>query len=108
MNDNESHVTHIKILDRNYKIKCPSDQIQALQEAANYVDDHMRKMRQNTPINSTEHIAVVTALNICHELMQLRKQKTNYMDLMNQRIQDLQQRIEGHLGSFVTTNSSHE
>ena len=90
----------VEILDRNYHIKCPSDQTQALQEAATYVEKEMRKMRQTANINSIEGIAVVTALNICHELMQLRKQKNNYIDVINQRIQDLQRRIE----NFLETN----
>lgn len=64
----------------------------------------MRKIRQTANINSMERIAVVTALNICHELMQLRKQKNNYIDVMNQRIQDLQRRIE----NFLETNAEIE
>lgn len=100
MNDAEQNVISVKILDRSYKIKCPPEQTQALQEAANYVDEQMRKVRQTVNINSTEHITIVTALNICHELMHLRKQKNNYIEVMNQRIQDLQRRIE----NFLETN----
>ena len=97
-NDNtDQNLISIKILDRNYQIKCPSDQAQALQEAATYVEEEMRKIRQTVNINSIERIAVVTALNICHELMQLRKQKNSYIDNMDQRIQDLQCRIENFL-----------
>lgn len=97
MSDDEHHVISVKILDRSYQIKCPPEQTQALQESASYIDQQMRKFRQNTQINNTERVAIVTALNICHELMQLRKQKNNYIDVMNQRIQDLQHRIENFL-----------
>lgn len=96
----EQNLVFIEILDRSYHIKCPSDQTQALQEAATYVEEEMKKMRQTTNIKSMESIAVVTALNICHELMQLRQQKNNYVDIINQRIQDLQRRIE----NFLETN----
>ena len=51
-------------------------------------------------INNIERIAVITALNICHELIQVRQQKNSYIDVMNQRIQDLQCRIE----NFLETN----
>lgn len=96
----EQNIISVKILDRSYKIKCPPEQAQALQKAANYVNEQIRKIRQTVNINSTEHITIVTALNICHELMQLRKQKNNYIDVMNQRIQNLQRRIE----NFLETN----
>ena len=99
-NNTDQNLISIKILDRNYQIKCPSDQAQALQEAATYVEEEMRKIRQTVNINNIERIAVVTALNICHELMQVRKQKNSYIDVMNQRIQDLQCRIE----NFLETN----
>ncbi|ACJ21112.1 cell division protein ZapA [Coxiella burnetii] len=103
-NNSEQSLISVKILDRSYHIKCPPDQTQALQEAAAYVEEEMRKIRQTANINSMERIAVVTALNICHELMQLHKQKNNYIDVMNQRIQDLQRRIE----NFLETNAEIE
>ncbi len=99
MSDPDPQLVSVQILDRTYKIKCPPEQTQALQEAASYVNDQMRKMKQANQTSSTENAAIVTALNICHELMQLRKQKNNYIDVMNQRIQDLQHRIENVLGS---------
>lgn len=99
MSDDDQHLISVKILDRSYQIKCPPDQTQALQESAIYIDQQMRKFRQNTQINNTERVAIITALNICHELMQLRKQKNNYIDVMNQRIQDLQHRIENFLAA---------
>lgn len=100
MNGAEQNLISVKILDRSYKIKCSPEQAQALQEAASYVDAQMRKMRQAVSVNNIERIAVVTALNICHEFIQLRKQKNNHIDVMNQRIQDLQRRIE----NFLETN----
>ena len=96
----DQNLISVEILDRRYHIKCPPDQTQALQEAVAYVEEEMKKIRQTANINSMEGIAVVTALNICHELMQLRKQKDNYIDVINQRIQDLQHRIE----NFLETN----
>ena len=42
-NNTDQNLISIKILDRNYQIKCPSDQAQALQEAVTYVEEEMRK-----------------------------------------------------------------
>jgi len=100
MSNAEENILSITIMDRSYKIKCPPDQAQELQESAHYVNEQMKKIQRSTNINNTERVAIVTALNICHELMQLQKQKNNYIDVMNQRIQDLQRRIE----NFLATN----
>ncbi|WP_423063093.1 cell division protein ZapA [Candidiatus Paracoxiella cheracis] len=100
MSNAEDNVLSVTIMDRSYKIKCPPEQTQELQESAHYVNEQMKKIQESTNINSTERVAIVAALNICHELMQLQKQKNNYIDVMNQRIQDLQHRIE----NFLSTN----
>jgi len=92
MNHDNDLVT-IKILDREYKIKCSSDEAHALRESARYVDNQMRKVRQSGMATNSDRIAVVTALNICHELLQIRKQQNLRIDMMNQRIQDLQTKI---------------
>jgi len=96
MNDSENIVT-IKILDHYYKIKCPPNEAHDLQEAAQHVDDHMRKVRQAGNVTSPDRLAVVTALNISSELMALRKQKKTYIESMNERIIQLQSRIQNFL-----------
>lgn len=98
MNDSDN-VISIKILERIYKIKCPPEEAHDLQEAARYVDEQMRKIRQSGNITNTDRIAVVVALNICHELFTLKKQKNNYIDTMSQRIQELQHRIQKFLAA---------
>jgi cell division protein ZapA len=96
MSTNENLID-IKILDRSYKIKCPPDQAHELQASAEYVDQQMRKIRQNSNITNSDRIAVVAALNICQELLQLKKQKNNYIDMMNERIIKMQDRIQSFL-----------
>lgn len=97
MNDTLENIISINILDRIYKIKCPSSEAHELQLAAQYVDQQMRKIRQSGSNTSAERIAVVTALNICHEMMTLKKQKNTHVDTMNQRIAELTQKVESFL-----------
>lgn len=89
----------VRILDRDYKIKCLPEQASELKESALYVDEQMKKARQSTSVNSTERMAILTALNICHELILLKKQKSDYLDAMHERIQALQERIENSLAA---------
>ena len=93
----QENIITVKILDRLYKIKCTASEAIDLQEAAYYVDDQMRKIRQTGHITRTDRMAVVAALNIYHELIQLKRQKNQCIDSMSQRITDLQRRIEDKL-----------
>ncbi len=100
----QENIIAIKILDRLYKIKCTPKEAIDLQEAAYHVDDQMRKIRQSGHITSTDRMAVVAALNIYNEFLQLKRQKNQCIDAMNQRIMDLQRRIEEKLAQKETTD----
>jgi cell division protein ZapA (FtsZ GTPase activity inhibitor) len=89
----QESIVNIKVLDHLYKIKCSAKDAVDLQEAAYYVDAQMRKIRQSNPTTSVDRMAVVTALNI----YVLKKQKNQSIDAMNQKIIDLQRRIEEKL-----------
>lgn len=100
---NQENVLTVEILDRPYKIKClPKDALD-LQEAARYVDEQMRKIRQASHATPHDRIAVVTALNICNEFLRLKKQKDQCINDMNQRIADLQRRIGEKLATEAET-----
>ena len=48
-------------------------------------------------MTSMDQLAVVTSLNIAQELFELKNQKNNYINMMNQRLKDLEKRIENFL-----------
>lgn len=101
----KSQLMEVSILDREYKIKCPPEQAQELQEAARLVDNRMRELRRAGSNNTTaEHIAVVTALNMAHDLMLTKQQKHTYVDMMSHRIQELHQKIDEAIQGVETTN----
>lgn len=99
MKDSDNIVS-VKILDRQYKIKCPPDEAYELQASAEYLNDQIQKLRQSTPATSnTESITVVAALNVCHQLMLLKKQQNKTIEQMHQKITELQQKIQSFLAS---------
>lgn len=59
----------VSILDKEYKVACPSGEKHALLETAEYLDTKMREIRDAGKILGAERIAVMTALNITHELL---------------------------------------
>ena len=74
-----NHLISVKILDREYTVRCPKDEGKTLQEAAQYLDEQMSVVRQSGTITSADRVAVVTALNITHELLELRNKKLSML-----------------------------
>lgn len=66
----EKNVTHVNILDKEYQVACPPKEKDALHRAASELDSRMRAIRRSGSIIGLERIAVMTALNLCHELLQ--------------------------------------
>ncbi len=87
----------VNVLGKSYKVKCPPESARELQQSAEYVNQQMKRLELAGNITTTDNIAVVAALNICNELMELKKQKNQYIDTMHERIQSLQKRIENFL-----------
>lgn len=66
----ESTTTYVNILDKEYQVACPDEEKSALNRAAAELDKRMRAIRASGSIIGLERIAVMTALNLCHELQQ--------------------------------------
>lgn len=99
MNEDNSHVIDISIMDRTYKIKCTQDQARELQASAKYVDEQMRKVRQSSAVMNMDRVAVVTALNICNELLKLKQQQFQTVQNVKSKIQNLRERVKNSLAT---------
>ena len=64
----------ISILGRNYKIACEEGEREALLEAVSYLDGKMGEIKNAGKVNGTDRIAVMAALNIAHEFLELATQ----------------------------------
>jgi len=59
----------VSILDKEYKVACPSGEKRALLDSAEYLDEKMREIKDSGKTMGAERIAVLAALNITHELL---------------------------------------
>ncbi len=66
----------VSIMEREYQLVCSEDEQRELVAAAAYLDEKMRDMKIRGNIVGTDRLAVVSALNIAHELLTLRSEKT--------------------------------
>ncbi|MFT5082303.1 MAG: cell division protein ZapA [Lentisphaeria bacterium] len=68
----ESPTVYVNILDKDYQVACPPDEKPALNRAALELDKRMRAIRSSGAIMGLERIAIMSALNLCHELQLTR------------------------------------
>src|SRR5579872_2211706 len=85
--------TTIEILGKSYQIKCPEHEINSLQRAANYLEEKMRVLHQGSGF-CIDKVAIIAALNVVHQLLTFEQQKELRMGDINQRLHDLQNKIE--------------
>jgi cell division protein ZapA len=58
----------VQIFDKTYRINSPAGEQASLKQAADYLDKKMREIRAASKNMESERVAVLAALNICHEL----------------------------------------
>ncbi len=86
MSHDSKRVT-VRILDKEYQVACRADEKEALLLAAHELDQRMRQVRNAGPsAMGADRIAVMVALNLCHELQQERHKSTPVGDEVLQRL----------------------
>ncbi|MFZ2315387.1 MAG: cell division protein ZapA [Gammaproteobacteria bacterium] len=96
---NEIISTTIEILGKYYPIRCPEAEASSLQEAAILLNKKMLEVQESGKAINLERIAIITALNIAHEYLELSQQKTSILGNITQRLTQLQDKIDHVMGN---------
>lgn len=96
MSEQENTIT-VKILGREYPIKCPTESAHILIESASTVDRKMRELQQSAGKTNTDRVAIVTALNLCRELITLKQEHRDIEEKNSQQVSQLLERIQNVL-----------
>ncbi len=91
----------LNILDREFLIGCTPDERPSLIAAASYLDAKMREVRAGTRAQGIDRVAVLTALNITHEFLQLKNRVDAESGTMAQHLQMLRNKLDGALATPV-------
>jgi cell division protein ZapA len=83
----------VTILGKEFMVSCPERERASLREAAEYLDQKMREIHQSGKVLGSERAAIMAALNITNELLQIRK-RGGIPDEMTNKIRSLQQKID--------------
>ncbi len=91
----------VSILDREFLIGCTPQERPGLIAAAAYLDGRMREIRDASRAQGVDRIAVMAALNIAHELIQLKQGSEADAGMLAQHLQMLRAKLDGALAAPV-------
>lgn len=63
----------LRLIDREFLIACPPEERDGLLEAASFLDRKMRDLRSHAKTPGFDRLAVLAAISITHEYLQLQK-----------------------------------
>jgi len=92
--NNATDTVQITILDKEYRIVCPPEEREVLHRTAQYLDKRMREIRQARRVIGADRIAVLAALNITHDLLELREHRVKVDDEVGERLDMLAEHID--------------
>ncbi|AKC32388.1 cell division protein ZapA [Candidatus Pantoea carbekii] len=84
----------IQIFGRSLRVNCPFEHQEALKAAAEDLNKRLQDLKIRTRVTNIEQLALIAALNICHELAQEKTKIRDSATNMEKRIRILQQSIE--------------
>lgn len=84
----------LQIFGRSLRVNCPPEQRDALNQAAEDLNQRLQDLKERTRVTNTEQLVFIAALNISYELTQEKAKTRDYASSMEQRIRMLQQTIE--------------
>lgn len=84
----------INLMERHYKVNCPEGQEVALQQAADKLNQKLEHITKATRLTHPEQIAVMAALNLCHESAQLELSQRKRIQELEEKIKLLQETLE--------------
>ncbi len=90
----KNKVISIRVLDKEYQVACPVDEEPALLESARLLNEKMREIRDARKMVGTDRVAVMAALNLAHDLLQLQSGDNNDGPVMETRLRGLQNKVE--------------
>lgn len=89
----KSEPVTVRILDRDYTVGVSEDERASLMSAARLLDARMRELRGGNKMVSPDRLAVLTALNLAHDLQQRggdgERELFALVDQANRKLDDL-------------------
>ena len=88
-----SHTVTVRILDKEYQIACPPDEVDSLTRSARFLDERMADIRTSGKVVGLDRIAVMAALNIAHEHLTQDTSSSEEKEFVTKRLDHLNERV---------------
>ena len=85
---------NVRILDRDYTVGVGAEERDSLMAASRLLDAKMREIRGSNRMVGVDRVAVLAALNLAHELQQLRDENARQAAALQQTLSDLNRRLD--------------
>ena len=86
----------IRILDKEYRVACPPGEQDSLRASADELNKKLTEIKDKGAVIGTERIAIMAALNLCHEMLTGKALQAEHTEL-NSRIESLSEKIDSSL-----------
>ena len=93
----ETQAVSVRVLDREYTVGVPSGEVDGLMAAARVLDTRMREVRGANRMAAIDRVAVLAALNLAHELEQLKNAGERRDRELSRALTALQARLDALL-----------
>lgn len=100
MTSEKTSTVQIYLLGKEYQIACAEDQLTDLKLAAKHLDQQMRKVRDSGKVIGLERIAIMTALNLSHDLLNGQGDELQAMKSNEARLANLNDKLDAILGRY--------
>jgi cell division protein ZapA len=87
----------VRILEKEYFIACPQEERSALLDSAELLNSRMREVRDSGKVVGLDRIAVMVALNLTNELLQLQGRDAKLESAAAPRVRGMRERVEAAL-----------
>lgn len=87
----------VRIMEKEFMVACPYEERSALLDSAEYLNARMREVRDSGKVVGLDRIAVMVALNLVHELLELRQRGAHLENEVAGRVRHLRERVEATL-----------
>lgn len=87
----------VTILGKEYQIACPEEEQEALLASARLLNKNMEKIRASGKVVGLDRIAVMAALNIAHEFINLQTKEGHGMEDINKTILQMKEKVSAFL-----------
>ncbi len=85
---------NVRLLDRDYTVGVEAEERDSLMAASRLLDAKMREIRGSNRMAAVDRVAVLAALNLAHELQQLRDENARQAVALQQTLADLNRRLD--------------